>query len=89
MSDGEHLIAYGHDRLHHVQRRVASAAGPLVPEVAVVATEPLTADEGWQPFEPGELRIYRLGCLIERIKTTPPLVRLDAKRSAIGAVSIG
>ena len=89
MSDGEYLIAYGHDRLHHVQRRAPAAPGTLAPEVVIIATEPLTADEGWQPFEPGELRIYRLGCLIERIKTTPPLVRLDAKRSAIGAVSIG
>ncbi len=26
--------------------------------VAVVATEPLTADEAWQPFAPGELRVF-------------------------------
>ena len=26
--------------------------------VAVVATEPLTADEAWHPFAPGELRVF-------------------------------
>jgi predicted glutamine amidotransferase len=26
--------------------------------VAVIATEPLTADESWQPFAPGELRAF-------------------------------
>jgi predicted glutamine amidotransferase len=51
LSDGDTLIAHGHDRLHHAER-----SGKL----ALVATEPL--DDGhWQPFAPGELRVYRHG----------------------------
>ena len=26
--------------------------------IAVVATEPMTCDEGWQPLAPGELRVF-------------------------------
>jgi len=29
--------------------------------VAIVATEPLTANETWLPFAPGELRVFRHG----------------------------
>ncbi len=54
ISDGKHLIAYGHDRLYYRE----DGAGD--DRVAWVATEPLTAGP-WQPFEPGELRIYRRG----------------------------
>ena len=71
MSDGEHLIAYGDDRLHHVQRHVPPTPGVPALDIALIATEPLTAHEPWRPFEPGELRIYRLGGLVERIETTP------------------
>ncbi len=63
ISDGIHLIAYGHDRLHY---REHSGDGDI--EAAWIATEPLTA-EAWQPFETGELRIYRRGRLIGRVPT--------------------
>ncbi|MDP2433928.1 MAG: class II glutamine amidotransferase [Pseudomonadota bacterium] len=52
LSEGEHLIAYGHDRLHYLE----SAVG-----VVLIATEPLSHHAGWTPFAPGELRIYRDG----------------------------
>jgi glutamine amidotransferase len=61
MSDGEHLIAYGHDHLHG-----RDGAG-----IAVIATEALTEDPGWLAFEPGELRVYRRGELIARFITHP------------------
>jgi len=61
ISDGVHLIAYGHDRLHFRERR---GDGDI--DEAWIATEPLTT-EAWQPFEPGELRIYRLGRLVDRV----------------------
>lgn len=64
MSDGERLIAYGHDRLHYLDR-----GGPPA-GIALVATEPLCGG-GWIPFERGELRIYRYGRLAERILTCP------------------
>lgn len=61
LSDGERLIAYGHDRLHHLERD-----GHVL-----VATEPLTGEAEWQPFGTGELRIYRAGQLAGRLSTRP------------------
>lgn len=55
LSDGELLIAYGHDRLHHLER----------PGLALIATEPLTP-EPWAAFAPRELRVYRDGALAVR-----------------------
>jgi predicted glutamine amidotransferase len=63
LSDGEHLIAYGHDRLH------------FLGETVLIATEPLGVDAGWTPFEAGELRTYRAGVRVGRISTGPPPVR--------------
>ncbi len=57
LSDGRILVAYGHDRLHYLDR--VDGQGTR----AVVATEALTAD-AWQPFAPGELRVYRDGVLL-------------------------
>lgn len=54
LSDGRVLVAHGHDRLHHAER----ADG-----LALVATEPLDGGD-WQPFAPGELRVYRDGALL-------------------------
>jgi glutamine amidotransferase len=55
ISDGRHLIAYGHDRLHYREYR-----GDAGERTDWVATTPLTSDD-WEPFEPGELRIYQHG----------------------------
>lgn len=66
MSDGEHLIAYGHDHLHYLE----TAGGPL--DAALVATEPLSGHGAWTPFLPGELRIYRAGARVGRILTRQP-----------------
>ncbi len=66
LSDGAYLIAFGHDRLHYLETAGA------VPAVALVATEPLTDQGGWTAFAPGELRIYRAGVLVERLRTRPP-----------------
>ena len=65
LSDGEYLIAYGHDRLHHLESRDHSI------DFALVATEPLGNAEAWTSFEAGELRIYRAGMLMGRISTNP------------------
>ncbi len=56
LSDGEVLIAHGHDRLHHEER-----SGDCV----LIATEPLD-DGAWQAFAPGELRVYRRGRLLAK-----------------------
>lgn len=70
MSEGEHLMAYGHDRLHYLELSGASA------ESAMIATEPLARVDGWIAFEPGELRIYRSGRRVGRILTWPSRQRV-------------
>ncbi len=60
LSDGRVLIAYGHDRLHYLD--ISGTQGSS----SMVATEPLTNDT-WQPFAPGELRVYRDGSLLTRL----------------------
>ena len=65
LSDGEHLIAYGHDRLHDLESREGDV------EFALVATEALGNAARWTPFEAGELRIYRTGAPVRRISTNP------------------
>jgi glutamine amidotransferase len=73
MSDGEHLIAYGHDRLHYLEQRGSDAQGGPSADSAMIATEPLPGEGSWIAFEPGELRIYRLGKLAGRLITRPLL----------------
>ncbi len=65
MSDGNYLIAYGHDRLHSLERRCQGL------RLALIATEPLTQDEAWESFAPGELRVYREGELLTRFAMRP------------------
>ncbi len=65
MSDGEHLIAYGHDRLHHLQR------GGHGLRAMLIASEPLTGDEPWEAFRPGELQVFRNGERIAGLQTKP------------------
>jgi glutamine amidotransferase len=65
LSDGKHLIGYGHDRLHYLEERNGMVSSVMI------ATEPLTRDPGWKRFEAGELRIYRLGKLAGRLVTRP------------------
>jgi predicted glutamine amidotransferase len=71
MSDGEHLIAYGHDRLHYTEQHDArpSIDHPLCH--VTIATEPLNAAKEWIALEPGELRVYRSGRLAGRMLTRP------------------
>lgn len=54
LSDGNVLIAHGHDRLHQAERPGG---------VMLVATEPLDDGE-WLAFCPGELRVYSKGVLL-------------------------
>jgi glutamine amidotransferase len=60
LSDGRYLLAYGHDRLHYLERTESGT------EVSLVATEPLDGEE-WHPFERGELRVYGRGALLLRL----------------------
>jgi predicted glutamine amidotransferase len=69
MSDGEHLIAYGHDRLHYLERSSPDQADGAPVNSVLIATEPLDENEKWTAFEPGELRVYRSGKLIGQVMT--------------------
>lgn len=60
MSEGEHLIAYGHDRLYSQQRIEGGV------QSVVIASAPLAGDEPWEAFAPGELRVYRSGQVLGR-----------------------
>jgi len=73
MSDGEHLIAYGHDRLHYLERSSSDQPDGSLDTAnnVLIATEPLDINEKWTAFEPGELRVYRSGKLIGRVMTQP------------------
>lgn len=71
LSDGDHLIAYGHDRLHYLE----------IDGIALVATEPLGDHPGWTEFEPGELRIYHAGERVGRVATHPPAPSVDLEVS--------
>lgn len=67
LSDGEHLIAHGHDRLHYLERSSSDQSGGIQVNSVLVATEPLDKIAAWTPFQPGELRLYRSGRIIERM----------------------
>jgi glutamine amidotransferase len=60
LSDGVSLIAYGHDRLHDLEKSKGRD------RLALIATEPLTS-EAWRPFARGELRVYQGGALLLRV----------------------
>jgi glutamine amidotransferase len=76
LSNGDALWAHGATRLHWLVRQhpfrharlqdqdlTVNFAEHTTPNdrVAVIVTEPLTADEDWQAFAPGELRVFQDG----------------------------
>lgn len=71
MSDGEHLIAYGHDRLHYLERSTLAPLDGAPINSILIATEHLNENEKWTAFEAGELRVYRSGKLIGQVMTQP------------------
>ena len=73
LSNGEALWAHASTKLCYIVRQHPFASARLADEelavnfaehttpddrVAVVATTPLTRDEQWTPFEPGELKVF-------------------------------
>jgi glutamine amidotransferase len=76
LSNGQALWAHGTTKLHWLQRRHPFLSAHLADDdlsmdfapltspsdrVSNVATEPLTQDETWQAFPPGELMVYNDG----------------------------
>ena len=79
LSNGQALWAHGSTRLHWLERHHPFGAARLADDdlsvdfsaltartdrVAMVATEPLTRDEPWVAFQPGELRVFVDGALV-------------------------
>lgn len=80
LSDGEALWAHCSTHLHYIIRRHPFGHAHLQDEdmavdferlttpgdqVAVIVTEPLTDDEVWSPFHPGEFKVFRNGALLD------------------------
>lgn len=79
LSNGEALWAHASTHLHYLERRHPFSQATLADEdlsmdfstcttpddrVAVVVTHPLTRDEAWTAFQPGELKVFLDGvCL--------------------------
>ena len=76
LSNGECLFAHCSTKLHYIVRQAPFAVAELRDEdltvdfnaltrpedrVAVIVTEPLTANEAWQPMQPGEIFCFRDG----------------------------
>lgn len=76
LSNGEALWAHASTKLCYIVRQHPFATARLADEdlavnfaehttpddrVAVVATTPLTSDEAWTPFAPGELKVFQDG----------------------------
>lgn len=73
LSDGDALFAHCSTKLHYIVRRYPFATAKLSDEdvsvdfsqvttpqdcVAIIVTEPLTANESWIQFAPGELKMF-------------------------------
>jgi len=79
LSNGQALWAHGSTKLHYLLRRHPFGEARLADEdlsvdfaqhttaqdrVAIIATEPLTRDEPWVAFQPGELKVFVGGALL-------------------------
>ena len=84
LSDGELLYAHCSTHLHYVIREYPFSVAQLIDcersidfrqhnhlddRIAVIATHPLTQNEPWTAFAPGELKVFAGGALLQ---DTPP-----------------
>jgi predicted glutamine amidotransferase len=98
LSNGQALFAYATTRLQYVVREYPFQKAHLVDtdmdidfsqhtkpgdRVAVIATEPLTDDESWVPFESGELIWFQDGKPHRRLLTLSPEQQAAAKARAV------
>jgi glutamine amidotransferase len=76
LSNGEMLFAYCSTELHYVAREYPFSVAKLIDcelsmdfarynhlddRIAVIATQPLTSNEVWRAFAPGELKLFERG----------------------------
>ncbi|WP_175815312.1 class II glutamine amidotransferase [Burkholderia diffusa] len=96
MSNGQALFAHCSTRLHYIVRRWPFSTAHLVDEdlsidfakyttpedrVAVIATQPLTDNEIWTSFEPGELIMFQCGDVTARMQIPVPERVLEKLRN--------
>ncbi len=96
MSNGQALFAHCSTHLHYIVRRWPFSTAHLVdadvsidfakyttPEdrVAVIATKPLTDNEVWTAFEPGDLMMFQHGEVIDRVNVPVPASVLEKLRN--------
>jgi glutamine amidotransferase len=96
MSNGQALFAHCSTRLHYLVRRWPFSTAHLVDEdlsidfakyttpedrVAVIATQPLTDNEVWTAFEPGDLLMFQHGEVIARANVPVPPAVLEKARN--------
>jgi glutamine amidotransferase len=80
LSDGSALFAHCATKLHYIVRKYPFAEARLSDEdvivdfsrvttpddrVAIIVTEPLTSNEAWMPFAPGELKVFVEGVPVD------------------------
>jgi predicted glutamine amidotransferase len=85
LSDGELLFAHCSTHLHYVIREYPFSVAQLIDcersidfrqhnhlddRIAVIATHPLTQNEDWQAFAPGELKLFAGGTLLPASENT-------------------
>jgi len=96
MSNGQALFAHCSTHLHYIVRRWPFSTAHLVdadvsidfakyttPEdrVAVIATQPLTDNEVWTAFAPGDLLMFQHGDVIVRVNVPVPASVLEKLRN--------
>lgn len=79
LSDGDHLFCYCANNLHYITRRAPFGKASLIDAevvvdfqqettendiVTVIATQPLTDDESWHKFNPGQWKVFKLGEIV-------------------------
>ncbi|GAB7540303.1 class II glutamine amidotransferase [Burkholderia sp. 3C] len=96
LSNGQALFAHCSTRLHYLVRRWPFSTAHLIDEdlsidfakyttpedrVAVIATQPLTDDEVWTAFEPGELMMFQCGDVAAQTRVKVPEIVLEKLRN--------
>jgi predicted glutamine amidotransferase len=103
LSDGQAMYAHGATKLHAVQRKHPFATAHLVDHdltldlgaangprdrMVLVATEPLTRNEPWEPFAAGELRVFVDGEQVWQSAPPRAAARVEPARGAFALASV-
>ena len=85
LSDGEHLMAHAHSRLHGLRRSCTHEG--CRQRVVLLATAPLS-DEKWVPITPGTLHVFAHGEEVARSKVSAPWTAAPRPRRSMKTESM-